>query len=178
MVAQLTTADMMQVAYNTGAAGKTAPPWVTRDRDYARAFARGRQSAGLENEDQPDPTPAPTTPGPRRPISPRSRPRARSRSRSRFRVPRGRRGAVTGWFTGRGGTGGGLLLAVFAYPIGLAVLQHGSAGAGMWFKAKFLNKTSSTQPVPASGTPGNSGKTGTGATSSGNGASSGGGGSW
>lgn len=177
MVAQLTTADMMQVAYNTGATGKPAPAWAQRDRGYARAYARGRQSAGLDTEDdagdeQPAaPTTTPTKPAQRpAPRAPRSRPRARSRGR----IPRGRRGGMTGWFTGRGGTGGGLLLAIFAYPIGLAVLQRGPAGAGVWFKAKFLNNETSAA------TPGNSGKSGLGpgGTTSGGGASAGGGGSW
>lgn len=186
MVAQLTTADMMQVAHNTGAAGKDAPAWITGDRDYLRAYNRGRQSAGLdmdepaEQAEQAETQPVADVPAQPPAAAPRPRARARTR-RPRARTRPRRRGAVTGWFTGRGGTGGGLLLAVFAYPIGLAVLQHGPAGAGMWFKAKFLNNETTQQPA----TPGNSGATAfpppgssTPPPSSGSGAAGGGGGSW
>lgn len=62
-----------------------------------------------------------------------------------------------------GGDGGGLLLAVFAYPIVLAILQHGPAGATDWLKAKFLNidthpGAGSTGPKRHTGNPAGGGK--------------------
>lgn len=39
------------------------------------------------------------------------------------------------------GDAGGLLLVLVAYPIVLATLEHGSAGPGLWFRAKWLNET-------------------------------------
>jgi hypothetical protein len=38
-------------------------------------------------------------------------------------------------------TGSGFLLGVFAWAIGLAYLQHGSAGVKQFFRAKFFNET-------------------------------------
>lgn len=43
--------------------------------------------------------------------------------------------------TRRGGSTGGLLLAVFVYPMALAYLREGPDGLGRWFRAKFLNQT-------------------------------------
>lgn len=177
MVVQLTHAEMMKVAQNIGASGKAAPREITGDPDYLRAYRNGRRSAGLDvpNDEPADEAPQEVADVPAQPPAAAPRPRTRARTRSR------RRGGVTGWFTGRGGTGGGLLLAIFAYPIGLAVLQHGPSGAGMWFKAKFLNNETTQQPA----TPGNSGATAfpppgssTPPPSSGSGAAGGGGGSW
>src|SRR5690606_2316444 len=49
-----------------------------------------------------------------------------------------------------GSAAGGLFLAVFLYPIALALLQHGPAGLGMWMRAKFLNRVDSV-PQPTDG---------------------------
>ena len=55
-----------------------------------------------------------------------------------------------------GGDAGGLMLALVLYPIALSVIRYGAAGPGMWFKAKFLNKTpaGTTPDVPDTTPPG------------------------
>lgn len=46
------------------------------------------------------------------------------------------------WIARKGGTPGGLMLALFVYPMTLAYLREGPDGLGRWFRAKFLNQTS------------------------------------
>jgi hypothetical protein len=48
------------------------------------------------------------------------------------------------------GDAGGVMLAIFAYPILLAMLEHGPAGLTLWLNAKFFNKV----PGTAATTPG------------------------
>lgn len=50
---------------------------------------------------------------------------------------------------------GGLFIGAVVYALLLSVVEYGSAGPGLWFKAKFLNQAagapSSTKPAAASG---------------------------
>ena len=41
--------------------------------------------------------------------------------------------------SGLGGDGGGVILALWLYPLVLAIVQEGTAGPGQWLRAKFLN---------------------------------------
>lgn len=70
-----------------------------------------------------------------------SQPRKRSSGKYRPKLASSARQLVT-HPASLGGDGGGLMLAVFAYPIVLAILQHGPEGAVIWLKAKFLNQGS------------------------------------
>lgn len=154
MTASIDTADLTRIARAAGQSGKPEPDFAKAD---PKAHAAYRAGAGLPDDIIPEPPAAPpqTTPagtgGTRTPGTRSQTGRGGSSGRSGSRKPRarksgrtGRRSSVGGKLSRAtgigGGTGGGLLLAVFAYPIGVAILQNGPSGATDWLKAKFLNK--------------------------------------
>jgi hypothetical protein len=106
------------------------------------------QRAKAEPEPEPAPAPGATPPptGGAAGGSSRRRPAAGGRKRGLARpLPARIRRAVPV----PGGTTGGLLLAVVLYPIGLSLVRYGTAGPGMWLRAKFLNQASDTAAPPA-----------------------------
>lgn len=93
-------------------------------------------AAGTRNPPAPDPEPADTPPdtssrpsGPSLPSLPRS-------------------------VTNGAAAGGGLILGTFAYVLALVYLRGGSAGLRAWLRAKFLNKTTSSDHSTTAVTPG------------------------
>lgn len=142
--------------------------------DVLRAAQIGRDAIPA-SEAPPARTPARARPaggGRRASGRPASRPRPRS---SAQQARAARQGQAFGSRLGRlatrpsslGGDGGGMLLAIFVYPLVLAVIQHGPSGVTSWLKAKFLNSqpalpATETNPynqpstvpgAPGSGTP-------------------------
>lgn len=82
---------------------------------------------------------------------PRSSHPAGSRAARPARVPRRR--SYPRAFRGQSGTTSGVMLALIAYPLMLAVIKDGPPGAREWFESKFLNKTASGPAGVAPGTP-------------------------
>jgi hypothetical protein len=155
-----------QQAYNLGYAGEALPAGADGGQrgafelgvddaangrphagagDVLRAAGMGRDAAGPE--EPPARTSARGRPagGGQRPSS--GRPASRSPRAPSSQARAARQGQATGSRLGKlithpaslGGDGGGLLLAIFLYPLALAVIQHGPSGVTSWLKAKFLN---------------------------------------
>lgn len=151
-------ASMVRVARNLGKQGKPLPPEMEHDPEFKAAHAEG---AGQPPAPAPKPasahplvrrrpaTPAKTPSAPANPATPASKGiirRASTRlwggaSRTNAGLGRGRRLAAKAI---PGGTGGGVLLTVVVYPLGLSIIKYGPAGPWMWFRAKWLNQTSDT----------------------------------
>lgn len=152
--------SLLKIATNYGRAGKPMPDWIRNEPSYVAAYDQGTGDGDRPAQFAP-PSPkrnrtAPSSPapaaGPSRPASGGGSKRRSGRGLSRLgrafspsaaagRIPGV--GAVTS-----GGDAGGLLLALVIYPIGLASLKYGYAGIGMWFRAKWLNETTSSSTDP------------------------------
>ena len=173
-MADLASESQIGAAYRAGYAGKPIPAATaddsfavaaheqgTQDREFGRPPDERLSALGNKPAEKPAASTGPVSKPPR--TSPRGGGRGSS-SRSGTRSGTPRRAGKT--FRGRardlvrspatlGGDGGGLLLAVFAYPLVLTVLQHGPAGIGSWLRAKFLNdetsQAASTNPFGAGG---------------------------
>jgi hypothetical protein len=85
--------------------------------------------------------------GSRRPPRSRPSPRIPSPGAPSLKRPLGKNVAVGA------GTGlAGLFLGGIVYAVLLSVVEYGSAGPGMWFKAKFMNQApTQSAPSPSSG---------------------------
>lgn len=158
MVVRVDSGDEARIAYAAGYSGKPAPDGLSAgalgahrlgmdDHDNGRAKAPNgdiekaahtaelaeRQERKNIANDKPKKAPAkkaapPVASGSRKP------------KRVRDQLPGGQQ--VAGKFTGNSnwGDGGGLLMAVFLYPIALAMLTRGPTGLTAWLNAKFFNK--------------------------------------
>lgn len=150
MAVALDKRDLPGIARSLGESGKPAPGWVTSDPALDAAY---REAAGLPAS-TPAPAPSSTrTPAKKTPArrstrspapAPTSTPRPPSPQKSTQPATRARAGR-TFHVPGVAGDAGGLMLAVFAYPLVLAILQKGPAGATAWLKAKFLNNGTATR---------------------------------
>jgi hypothetical protein len=156
---EITAADRDRIIRDTAKAGRPAPSWVAADPKLQAIYdAAAPTPPGTISPKKP----AASAPAPKNPAASPSRsggaagtPAARaprSGARGGRRKGSGRGGASSPRPAGPvplprvlsraagGSAAGGLFLAVFLYPIALAVFQHGGAGFGMWLKAKFLNQ--------------------------------------
>lgn len=171
MTASIDAADLIKIARAAGESGKPEPEFAASN---PKARAAYRAGAGLPDDTPTDDAPA-TTPKP--PVKhPQSHPSGKSGG-TRSPGTRSRAGRGTAGRSGSrkrsssrpnvgakisrtvgigGGTGGGLLLAIFAYPLGLSILKNGPSGAGLWLKAKFLNQAAdpATNPLSRPALPG------------------------
>lgn len=157
MVASIETGDLPRIAREAGQSGKPEPVWAKDKPELHAAYQAG---AGLPDDTTPEPPATPPQTPPQRQAArgrraPAPRPAEAETGRSGSRKSSSGKGKPSRFartvdrVTGvGGGTGGGLLLAVFAYPIGMAILKSGPSGATDWLKAKFLNKVPA---VPATG---------------------------
>ncbi len=155
MPVRIEASDQANIARSLGKSGKPAPDWVTSDPALDAAY---REAAGLPPQ-TPAPKPKPTNNGTKRPSASGAGGRAAAPSKSpggAVSRPKSSAGKP-GWSNKRpaqlvqqarssAGTTGGILIAIWVYPILLAMLEHGPAGATMWLKAKFLNDTGSGAP--------------------------------
>lgn len=140
------------VAFAMGADGTPAPAWVKSDVGLYRAYKQGLDQRGGPAH-LPPPAPA-RRPKPKRGAqsgaggaskSPGYARRAFSPSAAygRFAAPHVQR-------IGSAGDSGGLFLALVLYPLFLATVRYGADGPRVWFRAKWLNKTTAggdTQPA-------------------------------
>lgn len=130
-------ASMLKVAKNLGQAGKPLPPEMASDPAYLAAHDQGSADGDRGAQFHPPaPTPkrAPAKATAPKPAAPAPAPTS----------PGGRKFSLSGTAAAvptLGGDGGGLLLALVLYPLVLATIQHGAAGPGLWFRAKWLNQT-------------------------------------
>jgi hypothetical protein len=137
----------LRQAYSAGYAGRRLPDRLAEDSTAAAIYEQGRDDAeaGRPADEHltslgTQPKKAPAKAAAKKPAN--TRPAKRSRRSGQYRKGgfRGRARDLAGHPGTLGtGSGGGLLLAVFIYPIVLAVLQHGPSGATDWLKAKFFN---------------------------------------
>lgn len=151
MAARVNEDDLPQMAKAAGKSGKPLPPWASAEPRLRAAYFDG---AGT-----PDPEATPQTPKTQPHRDPTNK-AGGSRSSASAARPSGATARKAGAATKRKktinsrtadliahpatlgtGSGGGLLLAVFAYPLVLSILQYGKQGPNRWFNAKFLNKT-------------------------------------
>lgn len=147
-------AKLKVLAYQAGVEGESAPDWVVGDDQLMAQWTQGEQAGARGVVPAPKkapakkapvkkaPRPAVTRPGPgsKTPPAPAKTPSPlTSLNKAGARL----QGA---------GDGGGLLLALVVYPIVLSVIKYGAAGPGMWFKAKFLNRTTSSPASLPEGT--------------------------
>ncbi len=175
MAVEITAADRDRIIRDTAKAGKPAPSWVAADPklqaiyDAAAPTPPGtvppKKAAGDGGKAS---TGEKTGGAPRAPAVPAGRPR-RARATGGGKKPaasRGRRTRRGGASSPRpagpiplprtlsraagGSAAGGLFLAIFLYPIALAIFQNGPAGFGTWLRAKFLNQVSDV-PQPTDG---------------------------
>lgn len=167
MAVQLEKRDLDKVARSLGKSGKPAPDWVTSDPALNAAY---REAAGLPPADVVDqvddaaPAPKPAKAPAKRPAAPKQKagrpasagarkppgraPAPRSTPGRRSRTLGGRARDLVSHPATLGGDGGGLMLAVFLYPLVLATIQHGAGGAGAWLRAKFLNRGKGDSTTP------------------------------
>lgn len=163
MAARIDQGDLHELARNTGRSGKALPSWAAAEPALREAYYAG---AGT-------PDPQASTPPPQTPKHPAGGTRTSTRARAGGATRRRHRRPATGTGTGRArrdvsrrardlarhpatlgtGTGGGLLLAVFAYPLAVSVLKYGPTGPGRWLRAKFLNQGPGGKPIERAGAP-------------------------
>lgn len=170
--ASLDEADLPKIARAAGESGKPLPAWAKGKPELEAAHRAG---AGLPDpgpEPAPEPDAATATPsddtdggspasdaaGPQTPRKGSGARRATPSKKQPQRVTTAVKGAAADLVehpATLGSDGGGLMLAIFIYPIVLAILQHGPNGAVLWLKAKFLNQGSG-QPSTTSSAGGSS----------------------
>lgn len=139
-------------AFNLGAAGENAPDWVLSDPSLLAAFDQGQADGDAHPFHAPvDRAPAKsrptkTSPGPTGAPATGQRTAAGSSPKSSGLLGLSA-GQVSGANKARSaigsGDGSGVLLAVLAYPMLLALAKGGPAEVVVWLKAKFLNRTPS-----------------------------------
>lgn len=131
------------------------PGWKSRYQEHqeAQEHEQALRSASTSSSNRPAApnrgTRVRRTADARRPASGRRRGRKPS-----FGDPTGGRLPIT--FDSEGL--GGLFIGAIVYALLLSVVEYGSSGPGLWFKAKFLNQAAgapiSTKPAAASGSTG------------------------
>lgn len=175
MAIEITKADRDRIIRDTARAGKPAPSWVAADPKLQAIYdaALPTPAGTIDPKKTAGGTPAtkgaPATPADRgqgsqgRGAAPASTRRGAGRSATRKprRTGSGRPGKPSPRPTGPvpfpraltkaagGSPVGGLFLAIFLYPIALAIFTNGPAGFGMWLRAKFLNQGGSSTLDPA-----------------------------
>lgn len=166
MAATITAADARRIADARRRRGLTVPdaldkagtqprvpgqrrPPQPRTARPAKAAAATREPADAATRKPADAAAAPSKTPARRQPRPAPNRRRRTRLPARGRARRGSaRNLLLHPATLGTPAGGGLILALFLYPLALASLKYGAAGIPMWLEAKFLNKTP-TPPEPA-----------------------------
>ena len=176
MATQITAGDRDRIIRDIATAGKPAPSWVAADPKLQAIYDAAAPTPPGTIPPKKTAGGAPATKG--APATPAGRGQgSQGRGAAPARTRRGAAGSATRkprrTGTRRGGASsprpagpvplprtlskmaggsaaGGLFLAIFLYPIALAVFQHGGAGFGMWLRAKFLNQVSDV-PQPTDG---------------------------
>ena len=174
--ASISQDDAAQIVKNLERNGRPVPPALRK----AAAGQTDEPPAAPEPEPKPEPEPAPAPvreperpriPEPRSASpSPAARPRRAAAGPSAKPAPKATRparshGAVHRWGNGgklfrksgsSSGDIGGILLAVWVYPIVLAVIKYGTAGGKSWISGHFVNRpdsgTAAKTTTPASQT--------------------------
>lgn len=158
-------ASMLKVAKNLGQAGKPLPPEMANDPAYLAAHDQGSADGdrGAQfHPPAPKRAPAKKKFAPKPPADDQWSDATTTESQSLQRRNRATAAAVNAPRQGfalanaftpatLGGDGGGLLLALVLYPLVIATIQHGAAGPGLWFRAKWLNETTAAPanlPLP------------------------------
>lgn len=157
MAARIDQGDLHELARNTGRSGKALPSWAAGTPALREAYYAG---AGT-------PDPKASTPPPQTPKHPAGGTRTSTRARAGGATRRRHRRPATGRArrdvsrrardlarhpaTLGTGTGGGLLLAIFIYPLAVSVLKYGPTGPGRWLRAKFLNQGPGGAPIAGAG---------------------------
>lgn len=141
--------DLAPIARSAGKSGKVMPDFAVGVPDLEDAYYEG---AGTTR-------PTPATKKTRARARPKATPKAKtstppaptSASPKRLPPPPRGTGARASW-KGTTGSFGGLLLALFLYPVVLAGIKSGPSGSLAWIEAKFLNRVTAPKNTgPASG---------------------------
>jgi hypothetical protein len=152
------------MARAAGKSGKSLPSWAAAEPRLRAAYFEGAGTADPEATETPETQPqrSPKKTGGSRSSANAARPSGsrtrkagaatRRRWQQQSRIESGARSAA-GQLRAHplslgSGSAGGLMLAVFVYPIVLNLLQGGPPYAVAWLKAKFLNDVGTTVGAP------------------------------